>query len=86
MFTDRLSKDDILALAEKAKERDEDPSAPGKYAQSTLIIGGEARKRKQLLSSYNSVTINCRWPVYRRDGMWYLLSAGFPAGAKVRPD
>lgn len=30
------------------------------------------------------VTFTCVWPVYERDGLWYLLMAGFPANFKIR--
>jgi len=49
----------------------------------TAALGGEARSRREFLSSVNAVSCSGRWPVYRRDGMWYLLSAGFPGDARV---
>lgn len=50
----------------------------------TADFGGEARKRRKLLSGTNTVAGLCQWPVYLRDGLWYLLVPGFPEGANFR--
>ncbi len=50
----------------------------------TAALGGEARKRKALLSDSNTMSVWCRWPVYERGGLWYVLSAGFPEGTKIK--
>ena len=52
----------------------------------TAKLGGEAHKRKKFLSNTNEVRLSCPWPVYQRDGQWYVLSAGFPEDSKIRED
>ncbi|MHC4252241.1 MAG: hypothetical protein ACYS9X_24245 [Planctomycetota bacterium] len=53
---------------------------------NTAALGGEARKRRGFMSGFNSVRVNCRWPVYKREGLWYLLAAGLPEDMKVARD
>ena len=46
-------------------------------------VGSKARKGGAVLRNQNMVRIAARWPVYRRDGQWYMLCAGLPEGFKA---
>ena len=46
-------------------------------------IGSKARKGGVRIRGKNAVRIVGCWPVYERDGLWYLLGAGIPEGSKA---